>query len=111
MSKVISLTELTITYHHQLRASQVENVLPGQRVYLKVLQAVELGLDYGPVTPVDGSLAPGLLDIGSRVPGPVAGQQEEEEEWMLTGTLSLSSGLHEHSNCCEAGRLWPAGAL
>ena len=67
------------------------------------LQTVELGLHDGPVTPVDGSLVPGLLDIGSRVPGPVAGQQEEEEEeWILTRTLSLSSGLHEHSNCCEA---------
>ena len=65
------------------------------------LQTVELGLHDGPVTPVDGSLAPGLLDVGPRVPGPVAGQQEEEE-WILTGTLSLSSGLHEHSNCCEA---------
>ena len=44
------------------------------------LQTVELGLHDGPVTPVDGSLAPRLLDVGPRVPGPVAGQQARHDQ-------------------------------
>ena len=67
-------TQLTITDYHNLRASQVDRVLPGQIIGIKILEAVQLGLDDGPVAPVDRDVVGGGEDEGAGVSLSVAAQ-------------------------------------
>ena len=107
MSKVISLTELTITYHHQLRPSQVERVLPGQRVCLKVLQAVELGLNNRPVTPVHGDVLRGGEDEGAGVSLSVAAQDILSRSSNVARLKITRRKCEEHLNVSLAvGSMW-----